>query len=79
MSDDVQTLLHADERGIAVHLFVRKNKDDNGSKEFYYLGKIFATGEAREIMMLNTNKKAVEIDWELDKPVREDIFEYITD
>lgn len=79
MSDDVQTLLHADERGIAVHLFVRKNKDDNGSKEFYYLGKIFATGEAREIMMLNTNKKAVEIDWELDKPVREDIFEYIID
>ncbi len=78
-SDDVQTLLHADERGIAVHLFVRKNKDDNGSKEFYYLGKMFATGEAREIIMPNTNKKAVEIDWELDKPVREDIFEYITD
>ena len=36
-----------------------------------------ASGDAREIIMPNTNKSAVEINWELDKPVREDIFEYI--
>ena len=35
---DVQNFLHARERGIQVHLFVRKNKDDKISKEFYYLG-----------------------------------------
>lgn len=77
-SDDVQNFLHAGERGITVHLFVRKNKEDKGSKEFYYLGKMSASGDAREIIMPNTNKSAVEINWELDKPVREDIFEYIT-
>lgn len=27
--------------------------------------------------MINTNKTAVEIEWTLDVPVREDIYEYI--
>jgi len=37
-SEDVQNFLKAKERGIQVELFVRKNKDDKISKEFYYLG-----------------------------------------
>ena len=44
-SEDVQNFLHAKERGIQVHLFVRKNKDDKISKEFYYLGRMYATGK----------------------------------
>lgn len=39
-SEDVQNFLCAKERGIDVHLFVRKNKDDKISKEFYYLGHV---------------------------------------
>ena len=35
--------------------------------------------KADSVKKTATNKKAVEIDWELDKPVREDIFEYIID
>lgn len=77
-SEDVQNFLHARERGIAVHLFVRKNKDDKISKEFYYLGKMNVTGRAREFTMPNTDKTAVEIEWMLETPVREDIYEYIT-
>ncbi len=76
-SDDVQNFLHAEERGIQVDLFVRKNKDDKISKEFYYLGHMKSTGQAREFIMPNTDKPAVEIAWELDVPVREDIYEYI--
>ena len=76
-SEDVQNFLHAKERGIQVHLFVRKNKDDRISKEFYYLGRMEATGRAEEIVMNNTDKTAVEIEWKLDVPVREDIYEYI--
>ena len=76
-SEDVQNFLHAQERGIDVELFVRKNKDDKISKEFYYLGRMKATGEATEFIMANTDKTAVEIEWELDTPVREDIYEYI--
>lgn len=76
-SEDVQNFLHAKERGIDVQLFVRKNKDDKISKEFYYLGRMTATGMAKEFVMPNTDKTAVEIEWELDIPVREDIYEYI--
>ena len=76
-SDDVQNFLHAKERGIDVELFVRKNKDDKISKEFYFLGSMRATGNAEEFIMANTDKTAVEIEWDLDTPVREDIYEYI--
>ena len=77
MSEDVQNFLNARKRGIQVDLFVRKNKDDKISKEFYYLGHMTASGRAEEFVMANTNKTAVEIEWILDQPVREDIYEYI--
>ncbi len=76
-SEDVQNFLHAKERGIQVHLFVRKNKDDKISKEFYYLGLMQASGKTEEFVMANTDKTAVEIEWLLDVPIREDIYEYI--
>lgn len=76
-SEDVQNFLHAGEWGIDVQLFVRKNKDDKISKEFYYLGRMKATGQAKEFKMPNTDKTAVEIEWVLDTPVRKDIYEYI--
>ncbi|MDE6640578.1 MAG: DEAD/DEAH box helicase [Acetatifactor sp.] len=76
-SEDVQNFLHAEERGIQVHLFVRKNKDDKISKEFYYLGHMKASGEVKQFVMPNTDKTAVEIEWILDVPVREDLYEYI--
>lgn len=65
------------ERNIKVELFVRKNKDDKISKEFYYLGHMTASGNTKEFTMANTEKTAVEIEWILDVPVREDIYEYI--
>ena len=76
-SEDVQNFLKAKERGITVELFVRKNKDDKISKEFYYLGHMTASGNNKEFLMPNTQKTAVEIEWILDVPVREDIYEYI--
>ncbi|MCC8163957.1 MAG: DUF3427 domain-containing protein, partial [Lachnospiraceae bacterium] len=76
-SEDVQNFLYARERGIDVHLFVRKNKDDKISKEFYYLGRMYASGRAEEFCMPNTTKTAVEIEWNLDTPVRDDIYQYI--
>jgi hypothetical protein len=36
-----------------------------------------ASGNAKEFTMANTEKSAVEIEWILDVPVREDIYEYI--
>lgn len=77
-SPDVERALKAKELGIDMELFVRKNKDDNESKEFYYLGKITATGETEEFIMPGTDSSAVKIHYALDTPVREDIYDYIT-
>lgn len=58
-------------------LFVRKNKDDKEAKEFYFLGEVFAQGEPIPIKMEKTGDDAFEINYQLDVPVREDIYEYI--
>ena len=47
------------------------------SNKFYYLGRMTSTGFVKEFTMPNTDKTAVEIEWALDTPVREDIYEYI--
>lgn len=78
-SNDVQNFINAEERGIKVDLFVRKNKDDRTSKEFYYLGRMKPTGFAEEFQMKDTNKTAVEIGWQLETQVREDIYDYIVE
>lgn len=76
-SDDVKAAVNADQLGIKMDLFVRKNKDDHTSKEFYYLGRLHATGETKDFVMPNTSKTAVEITYGLETPVRDDIFEYL--
>ena len=58
-------------------LFVRKNKDDKEAKEFYFLGEISAQGEPIPIKMEKTGDDAFEINYRLDVPVRDDIYEYI--
>jgi hypothetical protein len=58
-----------------IYLFVRKNKDDKISKEFYFLGEIHAVGRPKSVTL--DNKDAFEISYKLEDPVREDIYEYI--
>lgn len=77
-SDDVVQAYNAEKDGVEMSLFVRKNKDDKTSKEFYFLGKIRAIGTPKTFTMKNTTKTAVEIMYQLYTPVREDIYEYIT-
>lgn len=60
-----------------IFLFVRKNKDDNEAKEFYFLGEMYAEGDPYPIRMEATNDDAFEIMYHLDVPVRNDIYDYI--
>ena len=76
-SDDVQAALHSKLNHIEMDLFIRKNKDDKISKEFYYMGKIEPTGFCKEFTMPNTNKSAVEIGYHLETPIKEDLYDYI--
>ena len=76
-SEDVKAAVQADERAIKMDLFVRKNKDDHTSKEFYYLGRLHATGKTTDFVMPETTKTAVEITYKLETPVRQDIYDYL--
>jgi hypothetical protein len=76
-SKDVQQALNARKNGIDLCLFVRKNKDDKISKEFYYLGRMFANEYVKEFVMPNTTVKAVEIGYSLQTSVRDDIYDYL--
>ena len=78
-SDDMKTIINADKNNTAIHLFVRKNKDDKTSKEFYYLGRISPYKDLTRIKMKDINTDAVEIPYELETSVREDIYSFIVD
>ena len=78
-SPEIQTLKGAATNGVACYLFMRKNKNDkNQSKEFYFLGQVHPTGEFEEIVMADGRTKAVEIVYDLEEPVRPDIYDYLT-
>ncbi|MDY4077508.1 MAG: DEAD/DEAH box helicase [Clostridium sp.] len=76
-SDDVVQIYNAEKDNVRMYLFIRKNKDDKISKEFYFLGRIKAIGEPKEFIMKNTTKTAVEIRYQLFTPIRSDIYDYI--
>ena len=67
-----------EDRDNRIFLFVRKNKNDKEAKEFYFLGEIFAKGSPIPIKMEKTKDDAFEINYILDVPVRDDIYEYMT-
>ena len=79
-SDDVQNAVHSEERGILMPLFVRKNKDDQSSKEFYFMGTMRHNGHLHQFVMNDTDDvTAVEIGYKLDTPVESNLYEYITE
>lgn len=80
-SDEVQNAVHSQERNILMPLFVRKNKDDRTSKEFYFMGTMHHDGEhLHQFEMDDTGGvTAVEIGYKLDTPVEHNLYEYITE
>lgn len=76
-SQDIVQAYNAEKDGVEMTLFVRKNKDDKISKEFYFLGKIKTVGKPHQFTMKNTTKTAVEIRYKLITKAREDIYDYI--
>lgn len=78
-SPEIQMLGNARLNGVRCYLFVRKNlKDKDDGTEFYFLGEIHPTGEFKEITMADGVTSAVEIAYELENPVKGDIYEFLT-
>ena len=55
--------------GTRIHLFVRKNKNDEGSKEFYYLGEM-------DFESFINDERPVKIRYILKDEVRSDLYDY---
>lgn len=77
-SPEIQRLMAWPGNGMKTYLFMRKNKKDEGGKEFYFFGEMYPTGNFKEIVMPVVNKKAVEITYRLDHPIRHDLYEFMT-
>ena len=76
------TAADSERLGVRMFLFVRKNKDDKESKEFYYLylGRIRheTGGVLKQFVMPNTDVSAVEIEYKLETPVEKNLYDYLT-
>ncbi|MFA9421955.1 MAG: DUF3427 domain-containing protein [Sedimentibacter sp.] len=75
-SPDIVKIYNANKTDTKIYLFVRKNKDNKESKEFYFLGEIYAVGKPNPVTI--ADKNAVEITYKLEQAVRDDIYDYIT-
>lgn len=60
---------NSSQTGVQIHLFMRKDKNDKGSKEFYYLGLM------KFVSFLDHNTP-VTIEYNLINEVRSDLFDY---
>ncbi len=76
-SPEIERLARADELGMRCFLYLRKNKNDkdNGT-EFYFLGEMHPTGDFEQIVMADGKTNAVEILYDLEEPVRPDLYDY---
>ena len=75
-SPEIRRLREWPGNGMRTYLFVRKNKNDEGSKEFYFLGAMHPTGRF-EAIKTKGGENAVEIEYRLQTPVRQDIFNFM--
>lgn len=65
-----------------IFLFVRRSKDDNEAKAFYFLGEIEAQGEPIPVSIPSPADRsgvvhAFEVKFRLETPVRSDIYDYL--
>lgn len=74
--DKMIPFINANKNHTSIHIFIRKNKLDEESKEFYYLGLGNILNIKQETMA--NNSPVCEILYQLDQPVRKDIYDYPT-
>lgn len=76
-SPEIEKLANAGQNGMRCFLLLRKNKKDkDDGTEFYFLGEMHPTGEFEQITMEDGNTSAVEITYDLETPVRADLYDY---
>ncbi len=76
-STDAKLISNSKKNNIAIHMFMKKNKDDGEAKEFYYLGLVSKNGDLVDSQM-ETGENVFEIPYEFETEIRDDVFSYIT-
>ena len=76
-STDAKIIENAKNNNTKIHMFVRKNKEDE-FKEFYYLGIVNKCGDFEPFNMPNGDS-VFRIPYQFETKVREDIYDYICD
>lgn len=77
-SDEIQRIYDEDNNHIQIHLFVRKNKNDTTSKEFYYMGQLHAIDKPINVKLPDNKNSAIQFTYKLETPIKEELFNYIT-
>ena len=79
-SPEMKTLIHSDENGTNVYLFVKK---DNGvGKDFYYLGQCHVNPNSAQPDQVTEKGKSypvVTMEMVLEHPVQYDIYHYLVE
>lgn len=70
----------AADRENRLYLFVRRNKDDHETKDFYFLGEVEAKGKPSLVQMMRNRKQvnAFSCTFRLKTPVSREIYRYLT-
>lgn len=77
-SDEIQRVYDEANNHLKIHLFVRKNKNDTTSKEFYYMGQMHAIGEPINVKLPDNKNSAIQFTYKLENEIRKELFNYIT-
>ena len=77
-SDEIQRIYNEANNHIQIHLFVRKNKNDTTSKEFYYMGQLHAIDKPNNVKLPDNKNSAIQFTYKLETPIKEELFNYIT-
>lgn len=76
-SPEIKNLKETRRNGMRCFLFLRKNKKDKDEgTEFYFLGEMYPSGTFNQITMEDGSTSAVEITYDLETPVRADLYDY---
>ena len=58
-----------------IYLFLQKDKKET---DYYFMGELFIYGEPEEVYREETDDTVLEFRYHLDKPAREDLYDYFT-
>ena len=72
-SPEILRIYDYEKNGIQIHLFINRLKEE---KEFYYLGKV-KTYDRPSLVTRENGDTVVDIIYQLDEPVREDIYNFL--